>query len=220
LNNIKRNLMKNKFIFFMIIPLLFGIVGCELLDGLDDKKVTDPEVSITYPINGEYYVTLDMFDSETNTWAVDAYGIGYNKIMFSNTASNDKNLVWFDDLTLWPTRAKIGCDPGNKKFLAGEYKSVFKKSTFTTTTQASAIATFKSSYPIELLETAVNDTTITLSGYMKLTIYDGFIMKDATITASKFKADSINVQLEWSDDPGTKYRLAGYRRTGFIEDEH
>ena len=34
------------------------------------------------------------------------------------------------------------------------------------------------------------------------------------------KADSISFNIEFSDDPGTIYRIEGFRRTGFLEDEH
>lgn len=212
--------MKTRFITLLLMTVALSFTSCEYLDGLDDKKDKDPEVSITYPINGEYYVTLDMFDTESSTWVVDVYGIGYNKIMFSNTAANDKDIVWFDDLELWPTRAKIKCDPANSKFLAGEFKSVQKSGEFDIVDEAEDIEAFKAMYPIELTETPVNDTMVLLTGFMKVTVSDGFILKAATVTASKFHADSINIQIEWSDDPGTKYRYAGYRRTGYLEDEH
>jgi hypothetical protein len=37
---------------------------------------------------------------------------------------------------------------------------------------------------------------------------------------SKAVTDSISFVAEFSDDPGTKYRLSGYRRTRFSEDDH
>jgi hypothetical protein len=38
--------------------------------------------------------------------------------------------------------------------------------------------------------------------------------------ASKAVTDSITFVAEFSDDPGTKYRLSGYRRTRFADDDH
>lgn len=37
---------------------------------------------------------------------------------------------------------------------------------------------------------------------------------------SKAVTDSISFIVEFSDDPGTKYHLSGYRRTGFTSDDH
>lgn len=37
---------------------------------------------------------------------------------------------------------------------------------------------------------------------------------------SKAVTDSIYVEAEFSDDPGTVYQLTGYRRTRFQEDDH
>lgn len=213
--------MKNKFIIAIIIPLFFGLAGCEALDGLDDKKVTDPEVSVTYPINGEYFVTLDMFDAAENVWVRDVYGYGYVKIMFSNTANNDKDKVWFDDLKFWPSRAKINCDPANSSFTAGTYNANFAEAVL----KPSDTSEFHTDHPIEfkafsLDKNAVKDSVL-VSGYgIMVKIFEGFIMKDMVVAPSKFVTDSINIQLEWSDDPGTKYRYAGFRRTGFLEDEH
>lgn len=53
-----------------------------------------------------------------------------------------------------------------------------------------------------------------------VSITEGKILKNAATTTGGNKTDSIYVQFEFSDDPGTKYEYAGYRRTGFREDEH
>lgn len=37
---------------------------------------------------------------------------------------------------------------------------------------------------------------------------------------SKAVTDSISFIVEFSDDPGTKYHLSGYKRTGFTSDDH
>lgn len=53
-----------------------------------------------------------------------------------------------------------------------------------------------------------------------VTIVGGKVLTNATKTAAGNVSDSIVVELGWADDAGTQYRYAGYRRTGFLEDEH
>lgn len=210
----KRNL------YLLATAVLIGFTGCEALDDLD--KYPDPkiETSITYPINGEYYVTLDLLDG--TEWIEDYYHAGYTKIMFSNTATNEPDMVWFDDLKFWPTKAKIKCDPANKSFVAGEYLANYSEK-FVTTAGAAA---FKKSFPLEYKvvgnfdKNAVIDS-ILVSGYgITVKVIAGSIELGTYEADSKTKTDAINIELEWSDDPGTTYRYKGYRRTGFAEDEH
>ncbi|WP_409187208.1 lipid-binding protein [Antarcticibacterium sp. 1MA-6-2] len=49
---------------------------------------------------------------------------------------------------------------------------------------------------------------------------NGKVLLDAATTSGGNITDSIHMNVEFSDDPGTVYTLAGYRRTGFLEDEH
>lgn len=50
---------------------------------------------------------------------------------------------------------------------------------------------------------------------------DGKVLKGAAKgPGSGTKTDSIYMKVEFSDDPGTEYILSGYKRTGFLEDEH
>ena len=58
------------------------------------------------------------------------------------------------------------------------------------------------------------------SSTIKVSIIEGKILKGAATTPGLNKTDSIYVKFEFSDDPGTQYEYAGYRRTGFQEDEH
>ena len=57
-------------------------------------------------------------------------------------------------------------------------------------------------------------------GDIKVSVIEGKILKGAATTTGGNKTDSIYVKFEFSDDPGTQYEYAGYRRTGFREDEH
>ncbi|MEN3322812.1 lipid-binding protein [Mariniflexile soesokkakense] len=53
-----------------------------------------------------------------------------------------------------------------------------------------------------------------------LDITNGIIIKKGTVAPSGTVVDSISFNVEFSDDPGTIYQVAGYKRTGFLEDDH
>ncbi|ACT93930.1 lipid-binding protein [Dyadobacter fermentans] len=55
---------------------------------------------------------------------------------------------------------------------------------------------------------------------IKVSLIEGKILKGAATTPGGNKTDSLYVKFEFSDDAGTQYEYAGYRRTGFREDEH
>lgn len=48
----------------------------------------------------------------------------------------------------------------------------------------------------------------------------GKMLKDAAKSTSGVVTDSIYFEIEFEDDPGTIYQASGWRKTGFIEDEH
>lgn len=52
-----------------------------------------------------------------------------------------------------------------------------------------------------------------------VTITDGIIIPDAATAPSGTVTDSIYFKAEFSDIPGEIWEYAGYRRTGFLEDE-
>ncbi|MBC7885724.1 MAG: hypothetical protein H7X99_09630 [Saprospiraceae bacterium] len=55
---------------------------------------------------------------------------------------------------------------------------------------------------------------------ISVNIKEGKILKDAATTTGGNVSDSIYIKFEFADDPGTEYIYAGYKRTGFLEDEH
>ncbi|HMQ43775.1 MAG TPA: lipid-binding protein [Mariniflexile sp.] len=62
-----------------------------------------------------------------------------------------------------------------------------------------------------------------LDEYTKTTtvdITDGKITKNGTTSSDGTVTDKISFTIEFSDDPGTVYTIEGYKRTGFLEDEH
>ena len=59
-----------------------------------------------------------------------------------------------------------------------------------------------------------------LSYDITVNITNGKILPGAATSSGGNVTDSIYFEAEFSDDPGTIYQVAGYRRTGFLEDEH
>lgn len=83
-------------------------------------------------------------------------------------------------------------------------------------------------WPLKVKATS-NTSDLTFSGTnmeniagtdLTATITEGKILKEAATTSGGNISDSIYIQIEFSDDPGTIYTLEGYKRTGFADDEH
>jgi len=55
---------------------------------------------------------------------------------------------------------------------------------------------------------------------VKVDIRNGKVIPGAGTTAAGNVTDSIYLEVEFSDSPGSVYILSGVRRTGFLEDEH
>lgn len=175
--------MKRKNILLIGLLVLAVTYSCDKLDSLDDYKDVDPGKTATMPLNGEYWVTLDLYDSTAMTWVRDYYGADYTRIMLYNTSTNQADSMWIDDLGFWPTKCKIACDPKNKAFL-----------------------------PSEVHQADITDADVK--------VFLGSLITNGAITSGGNVTDSIVIELEWADDPGFRYRYAGYRRTGFLEDDH
>ncbi len=80
---------------------------------------------------------------------------------------------------------------------------------------------FKSKTPINLGAKSFGASDLESVYYpLTISITDGKIIDDAATTTGGNKADSIYFDIEFSDDPGTIYTIKGYKRTGFLEDEH
>ncbi len=67
----------------------------------------------------------------------------------------------------------------------------------------------------ENIDSKVGDYEITV------TVTNGKVEKNATFTSdTNLAADFISFDIEFSDDPGTIYHIEGFKRSGFLEDEH
>ncbi|GGN01143.1 hypothetical protein GCM10010967_39410 [Dyadobacter beijingensis] len=58
------------------------------------------------------------------------------------------------------------------------------------------------------------------AGESAVSILEGKILKGGATSTGGNKTDSIYVKFEFKAVPGEIYEYAGYRRTGFLEDEH
>lgn len=65
-----------------------------------------------------------------------------------------------------------------------------------------------------------NDSIKEIYNDIKFILKNGKIIEDGVTCTSGTKSDSIYFEIEFSDDPGTIYYVSGYRRTGYLEDEH
>lgn len=77
----------------------------------------------------------------------------------------------------------------------------------------------------DLLSSVEDDDVSTEDIYetydVNVTITNGTIVKGGTVTTGTGnEADLISFDIEFADDPGTIYHFEGYKRSGFLEDEH
>lgn len=209
----------------LIIISLFALA----ISACDLKEDYEVERSASVEINGEYFVTLDMLDS--TEWLEDPYDIGFTMIKITNTANNDPDSVWLDDMgNSWTVKAKIIYNLENHTFEPGtfnaNYAIEFIAKEDTTDEGDFELDVFKEGHPINYSEVSVDrlaDTkdSVLVSGYgMTVRVISGSLEIGTFEAPSKTMTDAINIELEFGDDPGTTYRYKGYRRTGFLEDEH
>ena len=110
----------------------------------------------------------------------------------------------------------------------GTYYSV---STYNTSANTSSEMWFEDHFYETKSKISVNTSALTFSAAavknsdpeydVDITITKGKIIVDgAKGPVSKAVTDSISYEVEYSDDPGTIYKMSGYRRTRFAEDDH
>src|SRR5690606_7459443 len=82
--------------FFLGAVMLFSasvLTGCQ-------KDEIDIDGTAVEPMAGEWYVKYELPDA--NGVYEDPYGIGYTKLLTSNTAANTPNEMWLGDLFINP----------------------------------------------------------------------------------------------------------------------
>lgn len=201
-----------------VLAFSFGLTSCEKIDSLDDYKSVDIGGTATAKLSGEYFVSLDQFDG--TDWVDDVYSLGYVKIMVYNTASNRSDSVWIDDLNNWPMKIRSKVTVSDKSFTKTENevsRYLFTKSL--TSLKAGDTMALKLAYPVDVVITPLGGNKFSFAGREILQVNNGVVVF-GTKTPQGNPTDSIMVEFGGTSDPGVRYRYAGYRRTGFLEDEH
>lgn len=82
---------------------------------------------------------------------------------------------------------------------------------------------FKVKTPVNVETQTFSGTALAsnVDGYeITVDIINGIIEEGAATTSGGNTTDKISMDVIFSDDPDNVYTLEGYRRTGFLEDEH
>ena len=111
-------------------------------------------------------------------------------ILTYNGNADDGKTIWVDDLgNFWDPRTKV------------EIPCDVPTLSFGSTTAMVNEYGFKDGSP------------------MFVVVTDGKVIPGGGVTPSGMPADAIELNIEYSDDPGFTYTLKGYRRTGFVADD-
>ncbi|MCV2483924.1 hypothetical protein OD917_03240 [Flavobacterium sp. SH_e] len=120
----------------------------------------------------------------------------YALISTYNTSANDGKEIWLDDEGhIWNFKVKTPI--------------TLSSSSFAGSNLASSVVDDDP------------DTEDVIETYdVNVNITEGKVTPKGATTTGGHTVDGISFKAEFSDDPGTIYEIKGYRRTGFIEDEH
>ena len=138
---------------------------------------------------GEWFVTADAIEADGTLLEEDFFGLGHFLVTTYNTSENTPTKMWLED-------------SGN----FWDFKGVVN-------VDANAL-------------TFSGDKVVSNSGdNITFDVVNGKILKGAATTPSGMPADSIVFEIKFSDDtyPAKygydRYRVSGYRYTGFVNDE-
>ena len=127
-----------------------------------------------------------------NVYGHDPFGVGYTRVITSTTASQSANeLILTDEDNFWSYRVKVRTDIPSKTFGSTD-----------------TLINYIDDYDIKVL------------------VRNGRIIEDAVNAASGVTTDSIYFEVWFEDLEGATgiasdtLIVSGYRRTGFLEDEH
>ena len=140
---------------------------------------------------GDWYVTMAAVDENGEVVDEDFFGNGTFHLLTFNTAENKSTEMWVSDQE-WSYYYPFKC------------KVTVDQATLTFKAEASPNAFYEGE---------------------NVTITDGKIVKDGAVTPSGQKADYIEFYISFDDDgyPAyyefDKYKISGYRYTGFVADE-
>lgn len=144
----------------------------------------------TEALAGEWQLTVDAVDDAGNVVLSDPFGLGVILGLTYNTVDNVANKMYVSDLgNFWDYKAVVNCDCNALTF----------------------------STDGEVQNEAYDDCMVSIE--------DGKMLPGAATTPSGMPADSLVYYVSFSDDDNpaiygyTKYKVSGYRRTGFAADE-
>lgn len=172
-----------RFIYYIL-----AITAVMLVSSCDEKEDWDQINSSVMEVSGEYWVHYDH-----DEYGADPFGVGYTKIIISNTSADNGTEIWLsDEGNFWDYKVKIPTNIENLTF--GEDQEIIS---------------------------IVEDYDIAVK------VTNGKIIHDAvTNLASGVTADSIYFEI-WFEDledatgiADDKLIVSGFRKTGFLEDEH
>lgn len=169
---------------------IFVIWAIAAVVGFSSCTGVEPGGTLAERLSGEWWVKYEFESTPGAGDWTDGYGIGYVLLSTYNSASNKSNELWVDDHDQF-WPYKIKIMQADPANLQFRGDSV----------RNTAI------YKGNLYDIWINLT-------------DGQVYPGSGVSPSGVKCDSICFYLEFEDDPSTIYRVSGYKRTGFEEDEH
>jgi len=174
---------------FFIVFLLIAV--CTVSCKKDDIGGT-----ATQELSGEWFVTADALNADGSLIEKDIYGIGHFLVGTYNVSGNTSDAIFIDDYeNFWAFKGKVNADLGTATFSGSDVEN---------------------EYPTDLDPDPDVEDLI----YVPFTVTNGKILKGAATTPSGMPADSIVFEVKFDDDTSfDRYRITGYRYTGFVDDE-
>jgi len=218
--------MKNKFsILFALLAL--GVMSCDLGDDPADGGTA------TEAVAGEYFTQL--FDTIGGSVLVD-----YSLVTISNTAANTDNQIRINDNeNVWGFNSVFNVNLADSTF-SGEkaVSATYEKPALRPYLPVGTLVTVGADYPKYMTitggrifggvahvpsGTTADSIAFSATALYYLSTFEVVAWKIDTISKDPVKLDTSNVFQyieEVEDGPDGPYFLSGYRRTGFLEDEH
>ena len=186
---------KSLFSIFALMAMLVAFTSCEK---------NEVENTATVEAAGEWHVTFAAIDESGDVLDDDWFGDGVYNIATSNTASNEPDKMYIIDNvnTAVPYQVMVNLDLKNLTFSATDAENLYGPGD---------------------LEPFFGEH---IYFGERITVTDGKIVKNGTKTPSGQPADYIEFYISFSDDPlpemtgiANKYKVSGFRYTGFTDDE-
>ena len=186
---------KSLYSIFALMAMLVAFTSCEK---------DEVENTATVEAAGEWHVTFAALDENGNVYDDDWFGDGVYNITTSNTAANVPNKMYIVDNvnSFVPYQVEVDLDLNNLTFKTTNADNLYGPGNYE---------------PIFEEDTPFGD---------KITITDGKIIKNGYVKPNGIKVDYIEFYISFSDDIipemmdiANKYKVSGYRYTGFVEDE-